>query len=256
MDCPQEEFPTRASRMPTGAPRCAAKAAPPQGRLRPPTSLDLGALTPYCAGMVAAVTHTSESRGPGRPREFDMDEALDKAIGTFSELGYHATSLSKLTAAMEIAEGSLYKAFRDKRAVFLAAFDRYVLLRNDKLTQELLVAKTGRDKVRTVLAVYAEHSHGKSGRRGCLVVGSAVDLATSDPEMARRVAGVLAAHERRLVALIREGQDDGSIPARIDAGVTARLLLCVVQGMRVLGKTGRSREEMTSLIESALKVLD
>ncbi|MDQ0473688.1 TetR/AcrR family transcriptional regulator [Labrys wisconsinensis] len=206
--------------------------------------------------MNASASPTPESRGPGRPREFDLDAALDGAIGVFSEIGYHATSLGKLTAAMQIAEGSLYKAFRDKRAVFLAAFERYVRLRSRRLAEELASARTGRDRVRAVLAVYAEASHGSLGRRGCLVVGSAVDLASSDPEMAGRVAEVLAMRERRLADFVREGQADGSIAAGADAAATARLLLCVIQGMRVLGKTGRSPEEMASVVESALKLLD
>jgi TetR/AcrR family transcriptional repressor of nem operon len=138
----------------------------------------------------------------------------------------------------------------------LAAFDRYVMLRNERLAQELANKRTGRDKVRAILAVYAEYSHGRTGRRGCLVVGSAVDLASSDPEMAKRVAAVLASQERRLVEFLRGGQEDGSVSSRVDAAVTARLLLCVVQGMRVLGKTGRSREEMARLVDSALKLLD
>jgi TetR/AcrR family transcriptional regulator, transcriptional repressor for nem operon len=206
--------------------------------------------------MDRSVTLSPGPRSPGRPREFDADQALDKAIGTFSENGYHATSLGQLTAAMEIAEGSLYKAFHDKRGVFLAAFERYVILRSERLARELAGARKGRGKVRAVLAVYAEYSHGKSGRRGCFVVGSAVDLASSDPEMAKRVATVLASQERRLVEFIREGQEDGSVSSRVDAAITARLLLCVVQGMRVLGKTGRSREEMASLVDGALKLLD
>jgi TetR/AcrR family transcriptional repressor of nem operon len=206
--------------------------------------------------MDRSLTPSPGHRSPGRPREFDPDQALDKAIGTFSENGYCATSLGKLTAAMEIAEGSLYKAFRDKRGVFLAAFERYVMLRSERLAQALASTRTGRGKVRAILAVYAEYSHGKTGRRGCLVVGSAVDLASSDPEMAKRVASVLASQERRLVEFIREGQKDGSVSSRVDAAVTARLLLCVVQGMRVLGKTGRTRKEMASLVDSALKLLD
>jgi AcrR family transcriptional regulator len=206
--------------------------------------------------MDRTVTPSLGPRSPGRPREFDVDQALDKAIGTFSENGYSATSLGKLTAAMEIAEGSLYKAFLNKRGVFLAAFERYVRLRSERLARELANTRTGRDKVRAILAVYAECSHGKTGRRGCLVVGSAVDLASSDPEMAKRVAAVLASQERRLVEFIRKGQEDGSVSSRVDASVTARLLLCVVQGMRVLGKTGRSREEMANLVDSALKLLD
>ena len=211
---------------------------------------------PIILHMARLATRPPGSRSPGRPREFDLDQALDKAIGTFSENGYHATSLGKLTAAMEIAEGSLYKAFGDKRGVFLAAFERYVMLRSEVLAQDLANARTGRGKVRALLALYAEYSHGKSGRRGCLVVGSAVDLASSDPEMAKRVAAVLASQERRLVEFVREGQEDGSVSSRVDAAATARLLLCAAQGMRVLGKAGRSREEMVSLIDSALKLLD
>ena len=206
--------------------------------------------------MDRSVAPSPGSRRPGRPREFDLDQALDKAIGTFSENGYYATSLGKLTTAMEIAEGSLYKAFRDKRGVFLAAFERYIMLRRDRLARELANTRTGRDKVRALLAVYAEYSCGEAGRRGCLVVVSAVDLASSDPEMAKRVAVVLASQERRLVEFIGEGQEDGSISSRVDVAVTARLLLCMVQGMRVLGKTGRSHEEMASLVDSALKLLD
>jgi TetR/AcrR family transcriptional regulator, transcriptional repressor for nem operon len=195
------------------------------------------------------------ARGPGRPREFDVDAALDGAIAVFSEHGYHATSLPRLTEAMGIAEGSLYKAFRDKRAVFLAAFERYVARRAERLEAALAGARTGREKVRAMLGLYAEMSHGQAGRRGCLVVGSAVDLASTDSAMAKRVTAVLASHEKRLVGCIREGQADGSIAPGIQPEETARLLLGLMQGMRVLGKTGRSRAEMDAFAESALRLL-
>lgn len=206
--------------------------------------------------MKTSAIRSTGSRGPGRPREFDLDQALDKAIDVFSESGYHATPLTRLTGAMEITEGSLYKAFRDKRGVFVAAFDRYLAQRNARLSRELASAQTGRDRIRAVLAVYAETSYGKQGRRGCLVVGSAVDLASTDAEMAKRVSDQFAALEQRLIDAIEQGQADGSVSVHVDAGTTGRLLLCVVQGMRVLGKTGRTRDEMTSLVDDALKLLD
>lgn len=206
--------------------------------------------------MNAATAHRHERRSPGRPREFDTDRALDKAIGVFSAHGYHATSLSSLAVSMEIAEGSLYKAFKDKRTVFSAALDRYVMLREERLAQKTGPAQTGRDRIKAVLAIYAEASHGSTGRRGCLVVGSAVELASSDSEMAKRVAAALAAHEKRFLAFIREGQADRSISSAIDPATTARLLLSIVQGMRVLGKTGRSRAEMGSLVDRAMTLLD
>lgn len=219
-------------------------------------AVDLEAFASYNGAMKAPTGSSTASRGPGRPREFDLEQALDKAIGVFSESGYHATSLGKLTSAMEIAEGSLYKAFQDKRGVFLAAFERYQRLRGERLARKLASVKTGRDKIKAVLAAYAEDSAGKQGRRGCLVVGSAVDLASTDPEMAERVRNQFATLEQRLVELIEEGQGDGSVSARVDAGTTGRLLLCMVQGMRVLGKTGRSGPEMMGVAERALALLD
>lgn len=198
---------------------------------------------------------SSTSRSPGRPREFDMDEALDKAVRIFCERGYHATSIGDLTDAMELAQGSIYKAFKDKRAVFLAAFDRYKAVRGEKLDRVLQTGKTGLDRVRSALAFYVESSHGAEGRQGCLVVGSAAELATLDEDVARRVTAALNRNEALMTELIQQGQADGSIPARVDSKATARLMLCLLQGMRVVGKTGRTREEMAAVVEVAMGTL-
>ena len=99
---------------------------------------------------LASVSHAARVRG--RPREFDMDKALDRAIRVFCERGYHATSIGDLIDAMGIASGSIYKAFHDKRAVFLAAFDRYKSLRNDQVDQVVRTSKSGRERLRDVLA--------------------------------------------------------------------------------------------------------
>ena len=202
-----------------------------------------------------APTLPSLPRGRGRPREFDMDEALDKAARVFCERGYHATSIGDLTEAMELTSGSVYKAFKDKRAVFLAALDRYKAVRDDKLRRALDTSKCGRDKIQDALAFYAEASHGVDGRRGCLVVGSAAELATFDEAIAQKVTAAMGRNEALLAALVRQGQADGSIPLHIEADATARLLLCVTQGLRVVGKTGRTREDLAAVVGVAMKVL-
>ncbi|AKZ62139.1 TetR family transcriptional regulator [Herbaspirillum hiltneri N3] len=202
------------------------------------------------------MTSSETTRSRGRPREFDIDAALDKAIAIFTERGYYGTSISDLSAALELTAGSIYKAFDDKRAVFIAALERYITLRTERLQQAMKAARNGRERVRTLLALYAASSHDDEGRRGCLIVSSAVELAISDPEIAERVARSLDVHEKRLVQFIRQGQEDGSIAAHVEAATTARLLLCVLQGMRVIGKTGRGKKEMNSLIDKAMKVLD
>lgn len=196
------------------------------------------------------------TRPPGRPREFEIEEALDKAIVVFSERGYHAASISELKDAMGLAAGSLYKAFKDKKAIFLASFDRYKQVRNALLDRELAEGTNGRDKVSRMLRFYAEASHGESGRRGCLVVGTAIELAVYDTEAAERVGRSMARSEALFDTLIREGQADGSIPAAIDPVATARLLLSITQGLRVLGKTGPNRDRAFSVVDTAMKLLD
>ena len=185
-----------------------------------------------------------------------MEAALDKAARVFRERGYHATSIADLTGAMELASGSVYKAFKDKRAVFLAVFDREAGVRGEKLHRMISAAKFGRDRVRAALTFYAKSSYGVEGRRGCLVVGSAAELVTFDAEVAQRVTAALHRNEKLMGDLIRQGQADGSIPATIDSETTGRLMMCLLQGMRVAGKIGRSRAEMSAVADAAMKLLD
>lgn len=206
----------------------------------------------------AAPTTTNDSPDVplrGRPREFDMDAVLDKAVVVFCERGYHATSIGDLTAATALASGSVYKAFKDKRGVYLAALDRYKKTRDAELRAAIEAGTSGRERVRIALAHYAEASHGARGRLGCMVVSSAAELATFDEELARWVAASLRRNETLLAGLLREGLADGSIPAHVDAATTARLMLCLIQGMRIVGKTGSARKDMLALVDVAMKTL-
>jgi TetR/AcrR family transcriptional regulator, transcriptional repressor for nem operon len=206
--------------------------------------------------MDTLVSELSAHRGPGRPREFDGDEALDRAILVFSAHGYSATSITDLTSALNLTAGSIYKAFKDKRGLFDAALERYLKLRTSCLEDKLRSAETGRERVEAILINYAENSYGEAGRRGCLIVGSAIELASSDHAMAKRITQVFKAHKKRLVQIISEGQKDGSISTGTDPATLAQLLLCITQGMRVLGKTGRTRAEMVASAKAALRLLD
>jgi AcrR family transcriptional regulator len=176
-------------------------------------------------------------------------------VHVFCEQGYHANSIADLTQTMELASGSVYKAFKDKRDVFLAAFDHVQAVRGEKLRRIISTAKPGRDRIRDALIFYAEASHGMEGKRGCLLVTSAAELATFDADVAKRVTAAFHRSETLMADLIRQGQADGSIPAAIHREATARLMLCLLQGMRVIGKTGRSRKEMTAVADAAMKLL-
>lgn len=185
-----------------------------------------------------------------------MSTVLDGAIRVFRERGYNATSVVDLAQATTLAAGSIYKAFKGKRELFLAAFDRYVEEGDASRRLVLSAAGNGRDRLRKLLELYAASSSGSEGKRGCLVVGSATELATLDAGTARHVRAACARSEQFLVSVIRDGQADGSIAADIDSEVAGRLMLCIIQGMRVIGKTGRSHAGMTDLVKLALKVVD
>jgi TetR/AcrR family transcriptional repressor of nem operon len=205
--------------------------------------------------VAAARTH-SLSNPRGRPRQFDMVEAVDKAIPVLCERGFYGTSINHLAEAMQLTVGSIYKAFKDKRGVFLAALDRQSALRNAQLRKAMSAATTGRERLRAALLFYVGLSHGPEGIQGCLIISTAVDLATSDPEIAQGAGDLFRRRESQLAELLQEGQSDGSISADIDREGTARLMLCLLQGLRVIGKTGRTRKELLMVVDVAMKTLD
>ena len=135
--------------------------------------------------------------------------------------GYHGTSIGDLADAMQLTPGSLYKAFKDKQGILLAAFDRYRVLRSTKLKAAIAPHALGGDKIRAALHLYAEAACGDPGQRGCLVIATAAELAATDPVAAERVAVAHAANEAVTKDCILLGQADGSISADIDAADTA-----------------------------------
>ncbi|WP_354687216.1 TetR family transcriptional regulator C-terminal domain-containing protein [Cupriavidus necator] len=106
----------------------------------------------------------------------------------------------------------------------------------------------GLHRLRNALTFYVESSQGAQGRQGCLVVCSTAELSTFDPGVARHIGSALQCIEAVLADLIRQGQEDGSIPPHVNRAASARMLLCLVQGMRVVGKTGRSRPAMQATL--------
>lgn len=200
--------------------------------------------------------NSPEQRHRGRPREFDIDRALDGAIRVFSRRGYHATSVGDLTDAMELAQGSLYKAFKDKKAIFIATMERYRTVQTQRFEAAIAEYDTGYARLKAGLMFYAERSHGGTGSEGCLVVGAAADLAALDDDIAVVVERAVKARERIVARIVAEGQKDGSVHSKADPDDLARAMLCMMYGMRVVGKTGRSLEEMTAVVNIAMKLAE
>lgn len=175
-------------------------------------------------------------RERGRPRAFDTDTALDNAMIVFRQKGFHASSIADLSEAMNLTAGSIYKAFKDKRTLFLRVFERYISVRGADLRARLQQYPTGRARIDELLQFYLDSAREIEGRRGCLVVGSTVELQSLDEELSELVRQAVLRNRHFLIALVREGQEDGSVSASLDAETAAGLLLYVAFGMRVVGK--------------------
>jgi TetR/AcrR family transcriptional repressor of nem operon len=192
----------------------------------------------------------------GRPREFDIDDAILDAMNVFWKQGYHATSLPDLLDATGLSRGSLYKGFGDKKSLFLRALDRYTDDSLEALAETLATPGTARDAIRAALMRYVGLSCDEGGRRGCLVIATAMEMLPHDPEMAARVARTLRRIQDLFAATISKGQAAGVIPADRNARDLARFLVCQIQGMKVVGKTGAGRREMEHVIDIALRCVD
>jgi TetR/AcrR family transcriptional regulator, transcriptional repressor for nem operon len=131
----------------------------------------------------------------GRPRSFDVEAAVERAMAVFWTRGYHATALPDLLRATRLSRGSLYAAFGDKHSLFLRALDRYIADALTRMDIEFDSRSEPVDGLRTWLAGYVDRTTGAKGRRGCLLVATAMELAGEDAEVGRRVASFFKAME-------------------------------------------------------------
>ncbi|CAM3475457.1 TetR family transcriptional regulator [Rouxiella silvae] len=193
--------------------------------------------------------------GSGRPREFELDAAAHDAMQVFWDKGYEGTSLPDLIAGTRLSRGSLYKAFGDKKGLLLAALDLY-MSKGLRETANLL-SRSGKAKntIRESLLRYAQLSSGDLGLRGCLVVSLATEMAAHDAEVAERAGRMFRRLQQLYAGAIVRGQANGEIPER-DEQVMARFLVCQIQGMRVLGKTGAPEADMIALVDCAMRILE
>jgi AcrR family transcriptional regulator len=190
-------------------------------------------------------------RARGRPRSFDRDQALDRAMDVFWQKGFEAASLSDLTKAMDINPPSLYAAFGDKEGLFIEAVRRYYAAVQDQCAgPDHLSTREWIENFLTELAkVFTDASH----PRGCLGVMAMTTAMESSPRMQAFLLEKRAAVRARMRARIQEGIDKGELAADADATALTHFYSALIGGMGLQAREGASRKALLAMVGTAMR---
>ena len=186
----------------------------------------------------------------GRPRDFDLDEALECAMQVFWQKGYEGASLADLTTAMGINRPSLYAAFGNKDELFRKALERY-REGPSYYSREALEAPTAREVVQRMFEGAINLQMDARTPRGCLYVhgarGSAPKRVRKEVDE-RRMEGQTALRQR-----LERARAEGDLPAEADPAALARFVVTIVYGMAVQSAGGANRKELREIADQALR---
>ena len=187
----------------------------------------------------------------GRPRTFDVEDALEAALGVFWRKGYEGASYADLVAATGVERPALYSAFGNKETLFLRALERYAA-HYGNYVWEALSLPTSREVAVAVLDGAVELNTRFPDRTGCLGVNGA--LAGSDESEPTRQALIAwrAEGETALRQRFERAQDEGDLSADADCATLAAYILTVAHGMAVQAKAGFPREVLAAVAKQAL----
>ncbi len=186
-----------------------------------------------------------------RPKEFDRDAALAKAVEVFWDKGYEATSTEDLVRAMGIGRQSMYDTFGDKHRLFAEALQRYAEERSATFGACLRDATSPLSAIESVLlGVSAERPCDRA--RGCFMISATADLAGIDVDVTRISRENADRLEASFEAAVRAAQGKKELPAKVDARAAGRFLLSTYVGLKLSAKAGSSPDALRDIARFAL----
>lgn len=202
---------------------------------------------------------TSEAAAPkkrGRPRAFEPDVALAKAMDTFRDGGFAATSLDDLSAAMGINRPSLYGTFGDKRELFLKAYERYRAEMAAKFAHAFDPKLTLRQMLEAIYATALDvYLAGDKGPRGCFTVMTATSEAMADPEIRPLVQKALGSTQRTLAKRFQAAVDTGELPPGANVQVLSQIAASTVEALAIRSRARLPRPELEALARGTVDLI-
>jgi len=187
-----------------------------------------------------------------RPREFDRDEALERATHVFWAKGYAGTSTEDLLAAMNIGRQSLYNAFGDKRKLYLEAMQRYQL---HSIAGHLARLSGGATVVAGLEALLfgIAPDHGPTRELGCFGVNATCEFGNGDAELVALRAKVAPMLLKRVAQRIAEGQASGELDAKMEAREAAAFVLMTMQSLQLAARAGTDVKTLRAMARFAIE---
>jgi AcrR family transcriptional regulator len=193
----------------------------------------------------------------GRPREFDRDEALHRAMDLFWAQGYEGTTLADLQKAMgAIAAPSLYAAFGSKEELFHEAVELYKKTQGAPIVKALLEGPAARASFEAMLRAAAESVCGQSNPRGCLMVLGGINCAPANKGIEDFLREQRAIREKVFRQRLRRGIAEGDLPRATDINALASFYTTVVDGMAIQSRDGASRKTLKAIVDCAMAAWD
>ena len=195
-------------------------------------------------------------RKRGRPRAFEPEVALGKAMDTFRDGGFAATSLDDLSEAMGINRPSLYGTFGDKRDLFLKAYERYRAEMAATFAPAFDPALTLRQMLEKIYATALDvYLAGENGPRGCFTVMTATSEAMADPEIRPLVQKALGSTQRTLAKRFQAAVDTGELPPTANAQILSQIAASTVDALAIRSRARLPRAELEAIAKGTVDLV-
>ena len=191
----------------------------------------------------------------GRPRTFDADDALERAVEVFWRYGYEGASLHELTAAMGVNKPSLYAVFGSKEELFRRAVARYAEI-DMAYARKALEQLTARDVLRTLLHDNVDALTQPGRPPGCLSIQGGVSCGPDNAGVAEFLAASRLAGEQALADRLARAVDEGDLAATSDPTALARFVMTFSEGQAVHAAAGAQRDQLRQSADIALTAFD
>ena len=190
-----------------------------------------------------------------RPKAFNQDEVLDKAVKVFWAKGYEATSMQDLVDAMGIQRGSLYATFGNKQQLFLQSLERYGKVVVKQFLDILESKPSAIESIELFFAQLVEHLLTAGPLRSCLVTNSAIERGLRDEQTKQQVLHLLNALEMGFYKTLQRAQKKGELSTQLDLKKVARFLTSNMQGLLVMGKVCSDRAVLEDINQLTLSII-